>query len=207
MNGTIALICNKYVVLNQMMKINRNSLYDMLLPGDNVEYNIIDNMINIIKITSRKTQYLLAIVKKIENNQAILFCPNYPKFFEPKIMNNNYKLNNMMIIEITLDNINVIIIYDSIKNRIHDKDIILMLYKLNATTDIKLEYNINNNNNVTSNNIIDLSHLDSFNVDPTNSKDFDDAISINENKIYVHIVDGNHMIVRWIIPSELSNLG
>ena len=195
MNGTIALICNMYVVLNQKIKINRNPLYNMLLPGDNVEYNIIDNMINITKITSRKTQYLLAIVKKIENNKAILFCPNYPKFFEPNIMNNNYKLNNMMIIEITLDSINVIIIYDSIKNRIHDKYIILMLYKLNATTDIKLEYNINNNNYIT-NNIIDLSHLDSFNVDPTNSKDFDDAISVDtsNNKIYVHIVDSHELI-------------
>ena len=44
MNGTIALICNMYVVLNQKIKINRNPLYNMLLPGDNVEYNIIDNI-------------------------------------------------------------------------------------------------------------------------------------------------------------------
>jgi ribonuclease R len=36
---------------------------------------------------------------------------------------------------------------------------------------------------------IDQTDLDTFNIDPTDSRDFDDAITIEKNKIYVHIVD------------------
>jgi hypothetical protein len=69
-SGKIALICNMYVILNQKMKINCTPLYNKLLPGDIVEYDINDNIINITKILSRKKQYLLGIVKKIENNNS-----------------------------------------------------------------------------------------------------------------------------------------
>jgi exoribonuclease R len=43
----------------------------------------------------------------------------------------------------------------------------------------------------------DLTHLETFNVDPTNSKDFDDAISVDSDRniVYVHIVDAHEQIV------------
>lgn len=192
--GEIALICNMYVILNQKIKINTSPLYYSLLPQDIVEYTVNDNIINITKILSRKKQYLLGIVKKIEYNKAILFCPNYPKFFEPIITNNNYNIHTSLLLEFTLDNITVAKVYNSIKNRIYDKEIILDLYRLNTIIPCKLQQTENNTNHYTKQGCIDMTHLDTFNVDPTNSKDFDDAISIVDNTIYVHIVNAHDML-------------
>lgn len=191
-SGTIALICNMYVILDQKMKINCTPLYYSLLPQDTVEYTVNNNMINITKILSRKKQYLLGIVKKIENNKAILFCPNYPKFFEPIVPNNNYNIHTSLLLEFTLDNITVVKVYNSIKDRLYDKEIILDLYRLNI-----YPYEIqtkNDTNHYTIQGCIDMTHLNTFNVDPTHSKDFDDAISIVDNTIYVHIVNAHDML-------------
>ena len=66
-------------------------------------------------------------------------------------------------------------------------------------------YSITNNNNISqvyksfiSNlskllpkelNYKDQTQLDTFNIDPPNSRDFDDAITIEDHKIYIHITD------------------
>ena len=46
-----------------------------------------------------------------------------------------------------------------------------------------------NNYKVSKINHKDQTDLDTFNIDPTDSQDFDDAITISKNKIYIHIVD------------------
>ena len=51
----------------------------------------------------------------------------------------------------------------------------------------------------------DLTHLDTFNVDPTESKDFDDAISVCDNKIYVHIVDA-HEQIKMLTDTDINSL-
>ena len=193
--GKIANICGKYVIDGEKKNILKNN--HLLLPNDTVEYTISDNMIMIHKIISRAKdiQYILGIVSNIENNIITLFCPNYPKTFNPNIKNNNYNIHNVLIIAITINNIDVIKKYDSIMDRSNDVNIMLELYKLSSLNKINLDY-IVNDNYYTKNEIVDLTHLHTFNVDPTESKDFDDAISIENNKIYVHIVDFNSMIPK-----------
>lgn len=199
-SGVIALICGRYVVLNERRKIIDNKL--LLLPNDMVEYNVVNNNIIIEKVVNRNRQYILGIVKKVENNVCYLFCPNFPKSFVPTIIG-NYNIHTTIIIEITLDQINIVNIYDNIMNPSNDMKIILDLYKMNANSNIKLEYTMNDSY---IKEFKDLSHLDTFNIDPTNSKDFDDAISIENNTIYVHIVDANEMIpVNSDIEMEAFN--
>jgi len=55
----------------------------------------------------------------------------------------------------------------------------------------------------------DLKHLDTFNVDPEDSSDFDDAVSVkyegpggSVSRIFVHIVDINH----YVIPRSLEDV-
>ena len=193
--GVIANINCKYVILDERKMIKETNILYSLLPDDMVEYNIVDDSIVISKLVSRKQQYFMGIIRKIEFNLVNVYCQGFPKFFQPTFINNNYKLEDVVIIEANINSMSIHKVYDSIRNRNYDKDIILDLYKLNATTDINLQYNKTNNNFYTKE-FQNLSHLNTFNVDPTNSKDFDDAISVDSsnNKIYVHIVDANECI-------------
>lgn len=205
--GTIVNINNKYVINNDRRFILQTPLLNTLLPNDVVEYSVDANdKINIMKLVSREKIYTFAIVKQITENQTIdLFFPEFPKFFSLHIpFEATYKLENVLLMEITKDSHSVLKIYDSIQNRKNDKDLILDLYKLNASgSSIAPEYAIQDSQKSKSKTYYnhaykDLTHLYTFNVDPTHSKDFDDAISIDPSnifKIYVHIVDANSQIL------------
>ena len=193
--GTIANINNKYVVLNDKHFINETEILYSLLPNDLVEYELIDNKINIIKLLKRETQILLGIVKDVNINTTICF-PNLPKFFSLKLPNqNNLNQHSVVIFKIGLGFEDIHRVYDSIKNRNNDKDIFLNLYEEQSKLCSVMPHYKESNCYYTSE-FRDLTHLNTFNVDPSESKDFDDAISIDENnnKIYVHIVDANEQI-------------
>jgi len=202
LQGTIANINNNYVVLNDKRFIEQTDVVNKLLPGDIVDYEITkSNTICISQINSRTPQIVLGIVKKVEQNEKIveLFYPGFPKKFNPNVeFLNDYKIGNILILQINKHNCKIIEKYDSIQNRSNDKNIILQLYKLNAN--ISNLYPIYKNTfgkNMFTDEYQDLTHLDTFNVDPINSKDFDDAISLDENKntIYIHIVDAHEQII------------
>ena len=196
--GIITNINNKYVILNDKHFINETPILNSLLPNDVVEYELIDNKINIVRLLKRENQILLGIVKDINvnTNVATVCFPNLPKFFSLKLPNKN-KLNqhSVVIFKIGLGFEHIHNVYDSIKNRKNDKDIFLNLYKEQAKLCYVKPYYKESNCYYTSE-FKDLTHLNTFNVDPSESKDFDDAISIDEkeNKIYVHIVDANEQI-------------
>lgn len=200
--GTIANINNKYVVLNDKRFINETELFKSLLPNDIVEYNICENKINIIKIIQRKEQIILGIIKEIGLEKSIICCPSLPKFFSIEISTqNNFQLFSVILLKISLNNIDILNIYDSIKNRKNDKYIFINLYEeYSKLCNILPIYK--QSKSYYTDDFKDLTHLYTFNVDPTESKDFDDAISIdeNENKIYVHIVDANEQI------EQMSNI-
>jgi len=269
--GIISNINNNYVILNDKRFIEQTDIVNKLLPEDIVDYEITkSNTICILKINSRTPQIILGIVKKVVQNEKIveLFYPGFPKKFAPNVeFSDDYKIGNIIILEINLENCKILQKYDSIQDRSNDKNIILQLYKLNANIsnlypiykntmnlsshddkelfsreqsscentmnlsscdDKELfsgeQSSLENTMNLSScddkelfsreqsscENTIgknmftdeykDLTHLNTFNVDPINSKDFDDAISLDENKntIYIHIVDAH----EHIIPSS-----
>lgn len=226
--GTIVNINNKYVINNDRRFILQTPLLNSLLPNDIVEYSVDANdKINILNIVSRENIYTFAIVKSIstETQTIELFFPEFPKFFSLQLpFHEKYEVENVLLLNITKDSHSVVKIYDSIQNRKNDKDLILSLYKLNASDSSILPiYNHNhttqnsntNTKNATQNSNYsntyytqpykDLTHLYTFNVDPPHSKDFDDAISIDPSnifKIYVHIVDAN----MQIIPNSVEDI-
>lgn len=202
LQGTIANINNNYVILNDKRFIEQTEIVNKLLPGDIVDYEITkSNKINISQIKSRTPQIVLGIVKKVIQNEKLveLFYPGFPKKMSLDIeFLDEYKIGNIIILQINKDGFKILEKYDSIQDRFNDKNIILQLYKLNAN--ISNLYPIYKNEigkNMFTDEYQDLTHLDTFNVDPINSKDFDDAISLDETKntIYVHIVDANEEII------------
>lgn len=204
--GTIANINHNYVILNDKRFIEQTDIVNNLLPGDIVNYETTaKNTLNIVQIKERTPQIVLGIIKKVDINERRidLFYPGFPKKFNPKIifdLKNDYKIGNIIILQMNHYTCEVLQKYDSIQDRTKDKELILQLYKLNAN--ISNLYPIYKNKTIIENALFtdeykDLSHLETFNVDPVNSKDFDDAISLDEenNKIYIHIVDAHEQIV------------
>jgi ribonuclease R len=210
--GTIANINNKYVMLDVKRFIKHNDLFTKLLPNDIVSYEIDDNgMINILKILKREDQILFGIVKNLSKSGiAEIAFPNLPKFFTLQLnaehdFDFDFQIHSSVIIKIGLNKTDVIGIFNSIKDRKNDKELFLTLYEEQAKLCSHIpNYRISDTDTDTgiydlyycTNECRDLTHLYTFNVDPTESKDFDDAISIDEleNKIYVHIVDANAQI-------------
>lgn len=206
LQGKIANINHNYVILNDKRFIEQSEIVNHLLPEDIVDYEITaKNTLHIVQIKSRIPQIVLGIVKKMDSNEkpVELFYPGFPKKFSPKVVfdfTNNYKIGNVIILQMNHYTCQVLQKYDSIQDRTNDKELILQLYKLNAT--LCNLYPIYKNKPLDPNIVFtdeykDLSHLDTFNVDPVNSKDFDDAISLDEqnNTIFIHIVDAHEQIV------------
>jgi len=196
--GTIANINNKYVILNVKGFIKYNDIFHTLLPNDIVSYEMDDNGdINIVKILERKDQILFGIVKNLKSGIADITFPNLPKFFTIQLKaEDNFQILSSLIIKIGLNKTTIISVFDSIRDRKNDKELFLKLYEEQAKLCCYTpNYKISGICYYT-NKCVDLTHLYTFNVDPTESKDFDDAISIDEleNKIYVHIVDANSQI-------------
>lgn len=204
LQGTIANINNNYVILNDKRFIEQADIVNKLLPGDVVDYEPTNsNTINILQIKTRMPQIVLGIVKKVDQDNKLieLFYPGFPKKFNP-IVNfcptTEYKIGNVIILQIDKDECKILQKYESIQDRSNDKNMILQLYKLNANiSNLYPIYKPVTGSSMFTDEYKDLTHLDTFNVDPINSKDFDDAISIDENKniIYIHIVDANEQII------------
>jgi len=202
LQGTIANINNNYVILNDKRFIEQTDIVNKLLPEDIVDYETTkSNTLSILRIKSRTPQIVLGIVKKVSQSEKIVdfFYPGFPKKFSPNVeFSDEYKIGNVIILQIGKDNSKILQKYDSIQDRSNDKNMILQLYKLNAN--ISNLYPIYKNTigkNMFTDEYQDLTHLNTFNVDPINSKDFDDAISLDENKntIYIHIVDAHQQII------------
>lgn len=202
LQGTIANINNNYVILNDKRFIEQSDIVNKLLPEDIVDYETTkSNTIHILRINSRTPQIILGIVKKVVKNEKIVefFYPGFPKKFSPNVeFSDEYKIGNIIILQINKDKCKILQKYDSIQDRSNDKNMILQLYKLNANiSNLYPTYKNNIGKNMFTDEYQDLTHLNTFNVDPTNSKDFDDAISLDKNKntIYIHIVDAHEQII------------
>jgi ribonuclease R len=198
--GKIINLNNRYVILNDRRMVEQTDILYTLLPNDKLLYEITnDDKIRIIELLEREPIAIMGIIfKKVNETEYYLFCPMYPNLFIPKINSSiGLQLGNVIVLNVFKYNMNIISIYDNICNRKNDKNIMLDLYDINAKNVTFSPMYIKKNNSYTIQGIRDLTHLNTFNVDPAQSKDFDDAISIDDenNKIYVHIVDANSEII------------
>ncbi len=215
-----------------------NELSSKILPDDIIEYYINKyNKIIITKIVKRESFYTLAIIKNYEykdvsesfsnknlNHHYDLYLPLLSKNFKLNLSLNDkkYDIGDRLLVyfedihnNYNIDNFYKIIDekkYSNVFDRNDDKNILFDVYSnFNLINEnlVNIIENIQNKNYYTKNDIIDLTQLNTFNIDPTLSKDFDDAISVDleNNKIYVHIVDINQIPINSIDDKRAGNLG
>ncbi len=195
MEGTIALIKQKYMILNDRHHLLMTNICKTILPNDKVQYTINENnMIEIQSLLDRAPQIHLGIVKEIASGNMHLIVPGLPKYVEiicPTI--EDVKISSACIVEFTLYETKIIKQYDDIRNRANDKDLFTTLYEMSNREKITPIYK-EETPYIDVESIKDLTQLNTITVDPVGSKDQDDAISVLDNKIYVHIVDAHSQI-------------
>ena len=190
----------------------KNSLYSKILPNDVVLYRIESNGdVRLIKIIHRIPFHTIAIISGHDPESDLFFfhCPILVGSFKTAIPgkfirghpSNSTAIGTRFLIEIKRDHNRIIKCCGSINNRAKDSLILGALYT-GSFQSIRKSYDLSIQK--TANDIyryppgydpskgpVDLTKLNSFNVDPTKSRDFDDALSVDPktNRIYVHIVD------------------
>jgi ribonuclease R len=179
-------IYNKTIFIPKQ-KINNAS------DGDVVEYNIIDENNNIGEITKiLKSSPIYCKVNHIWNDFYVLKTIDFIKK-QIYVKQNEFNLNINDIIK--YNNGMVLENYGNNKETIYNY--LLNKYNLKNIYNSSLK-EINTNEILNSTDRINLTDLDTFTIDPTSSKDFDDAISIVLNKdsftLYIHIADVSHYI-------------
>lgn len=215
-----------YPHLSNDSKINfvKNFLYSQLLPNDIILYTIEDSgFVNVIKIKYRKSFQTIAIYTGFDtkSNKHYFFTPLLSRNFNCFISENNYtngeifkdpmNIKHRYIIQINRDHNTLIAEYGHIDLRINDHKILNDIYSDKLSKNIptyNLQITENVSNNFYTKEFQNLEHLNTFNIDPTHSKDFDDALSIDmvSKKIYVHIVDANQLHLNSFIEKRAAHL-
>ena len=176
--GTVKCYKNEYFV-NRIPITNVHKY----LVRDVIQYNVIDGKAVVENILKREEVETLGVTDR----NSIMRCPLLSDTFQYQ-MDIKYA-GKRLLVSISKNFIYPMIIYGDITDRTIDEKIIHDLYSRNSNcpkfiTEGKL---------ITTD-VIDLRHLNTFSIDPVDSMDFDDAISIDENYIYVHIVDISNQI-------------
>lgn len=154
----------------------KNSLYFRTLPGDEVEYDPRDMTIK--RILARRVNTTIA---KIEDGALTLPLLS-STFREHAFEDDGYYIAELPAMRLTRTNT----VYEALSS--------IYLKTGSGHTYSPVSYSESHFTKEFQN----LAHLDTFNVDPVDSTDFDDAISVEYSeggeisKIYTHIVDINH---------------
>ena len=198
--GQIACIQNKYVILNDKRFISPTPILSTLLPNDIVSYSVNPqtNKIKIIKLINRKPFVTLATINKFN---VLVFSEFPANIFSYKVnlYEQNLSQKNILIVKIDINGVTILKKYDALNTtRLNDSKIILDIYKYNAElNNVDISFSNLALTSFYTDSYQNLEHLETFNIDPVGSKDFDDAISIDHksNKIYIHIVDAHEQIL------------
>ena len=180
-------------------ELRRNYLTPELMPGDIIHVD--PKSAIAIAFVERNPQHAIAIVRGISNQRIYFYCPLVSPFFNPSIAvtpdASHLQIGARVLLFITKDTCEVKRIYAHISDRRADKQIIDEFY---ALSDFELPHQSNALEPLYTKPFQNQNDLPTFTVDPTESRDFDDAITIVGNTVYVHIVDINQVM------SQNSNL-
>jgi exoribonuclease R len=191
---TVKKYLNTYITESNK-KIEKNILYEYLLPEDKVKVEYLDDQTcNIISLIERNEIKTIGVVRRFGKWQCFLTLPLQSDLYLYPLVN-MYSNGDILMIKTNKDDFNVTILgyYGNISNlksikiaiksliNIYDKDII-NTYLKNLPTLSTPNYTSEYKN---------LCDLDTFNIDNNNTIDIDDCISIcNDTRtIYVHITD------------------
>jgi exoribonuclease R len=172
-------------------KVERKNLASQVIEDDIVEFEDHHQTAIIHKIISRRSQPFIGIVSKITPKFIYLHLPLLNPFSSIPC---NYSQNSIPLLgekvlgHILLEKINLIQSYENDRQLLSDYYIHLNLQDLNL--------HIQSNPISDTANVKDLTHLETFHIDPSGCQDIDDFMSIDrENKrIYIHIVDTTRYI-------------
>lgn len=198
MEGTIIMINKKYVILDDKRIIEDTEILHGLLPNDIVSYHMVNGKISIDRLISRKSQTHIGIVKYVSHDMVTVVFPNLPNYVNlqvQRVYDPTSNVYSVLLVNFTNSEMCIVDKYKSIKDRTIDKYLFLKLYVSTAEL-CNITPIYEENSCYYTEDFKDLTGLYTFNVDPTESKDFDDALSVDENKIYVHIVDINEQILK-----------
>lgn len=187
----------------------KNELYYTVLPGDTVSYKKLDNGQVIIEgVINRVSRLTIGI---LDTRLKLLRLPIESKIFKTPINHIFDKSVKVCLCLVLIDSnqINIIKEYGSIKDRKNDLEMCTEVYKNIVDDSFYRTYNnlvssiTHSKSFYTVEEIVDNTHLHTFNIDPAHSRDFDDAISIDldNNRLYIHIVD----IHRNLLYTNLEN--
>lgn len=174
----------------------KNTTFYSVLHGDTVSYIHTPSGVVIREIIDRKSQMTLCLVY---NNRIRL--PFLSDIYNIPIAYTSHNHREVMTYlgNVNKNGVTLLENLGNISDRSEDARRLSCLYtsikpsdlfdKLQSTSIIGESY-------YTKKEVVDLRHLQTFNIDPKHSKDFDDAISVDieNNKVYIHIVDINYLI-------------
>jgi len=190
MEGIIEFHGAKQMFISGDIAININNTINDFINGDKVLYNDKDKII----LLKRQEQAVIGIVKNMYKGHAFLHITNFSSVckYSPKIKNNGYNLGDRLVIWLH-SNGEVSVRNKYSLDNIDDVKCLLDMYSLMPSNKRNEENEeIKKGKNLyTIDEIINHNNLDTFTIDPTNSVDFDDAITVDVSNrtIYVHIVD------------------
>ena len=160
-----------------------------MIDEDLVEFEVSGQVAIVTKIVSRNPQPYIGIVSKITPKIIYINLPllNPYSSIESYLhtsSNSNIKIGTKLVGWISLDSFQVLEFYENIK------DLITRFYK--EIRGIDISKNILCSTQHDKNKIVkDLTHLNTFHIDPSGCNDIDDFMSIDKykQKIYIHIID------------------
>lgn len=164
------------------------------IAGDQVQ----KQLNNSFKLLYRTPQAAIAIVQK---HTRKLYMPTVTPY-SPICPDGPYEPGTRLILWLNADGtIDVKSTYANMP--INDASIVNAAYCL---TDVqKPQVLINNQNLYTRQDCVNHDDLNTFTIDPAGSKDFDDALSVSKDTLYIHIVDIADVYSRFS-PEIIHNL-
>ncbi len=207
---------------NDKARFVKNELFHSVIANDIVLYSVKDGYVTLEKIVYRDIIYTIGILSNYvkASNKYIFHTPllsrNFVCTIDGNYVNQNrFPMNygNRYVIKIMKNYNSLIQYYGHISERHYDHQILIDLYKSShifpaPTYSLDMEKS-SNQGYYMKDGVVDLTHLNTFNIDPKQSKDFDDALSVNvdEKKVYVHIVDANQIELKSITECRMAQLG
>lgn len=193
----------------------KNELYYKVLPGDIITYTKLDNGQVVIEgIVNRVSRVAIGI---LDTKLRLLRLPIESKIFKTPI---NYMFNTpikVCLCLVLIDNTQTSIIqeYGSITDRKYDLEMCQEVYRNILDENFyRIYYNLqlsitHHKPFYSFDEVIDNTNLHTFNIDPKYSRDFDDAISLDldNNKLYIHIVDIHSNLLLTEFESNALALG
>ncbi len=165
----------------------RSDLTPLLIPGDTIQ---VENH-QAITIIERKPQHTIGIVRGIINGNAFFYCPLLSPFYNPSVPLSVFQtipeIGSRVLLYITNDKLTILKTYT--RKRSQDFECIRDMYLTAEAPLSSVADPAAAPTPLYTKPFRNLNDLPTFTVDPAESRDFDDAISIVGSTVFVHIVD------------------